>query len=173
MIPVVRLIPILLACGKANGVFSDQTISAIILQLIHCIGAETDLAFLRPLLKCYQHSIKAIGGPVSLSQELNSSFVEVISHRLETISDIRNDRSRRHDLESAGGAMFTTADLEFGQAKAETITLDDMEELLRFLDLQHPLLEGVSNVRGMGHGASDALKDISIEGFVRAPCCDQ
>ena len=133
------------------------------------MGAETNLAFLQPLLKCYEHSIKAIGGPESLSQELNNSFVEVISHQLETISDIRKDRSRRHDLESAGGAMVTAVDLEYGQVQAETLTLDDMEELLRFLDPRHPLLEGISNVRGMRHRASDSLKDISIgnlEGLV-------
>jgi len=157
------LVPKLLACAMENGVFSVQTISTIILQLIHCIGSETNLAFLQPLLKCYQHSIKAIGGPVSLPRELNSSFVEAIRHQINTIADIRSDRSRRHHLEPAGGAMLTTVDLEHMQAEpAETRTLDGVEELLRFLDMQHPLLESVSNVRGMGQRVNDAVTNSSI-----------
>ena len=51
--------------------------------------------------------------------------------------------------------MITTADLEYFFAEPETRMLDGVEELLRFVDPQHPLLESVSNVRGMGQRASE------------------
>jgi len=162
----IELVPKLLSCSKESNTLTAQIISVTFLHLIGTIGSETEPSSLMPLLKCFTKSLKVVGGPTALSQELHNGIIETIKHQLDATADKRRNRSEKPDSERIDQFAFTT--MNFGEIDEdmENFALEDIERLLRYLDPKHPLLATVASVRGMGRrapGVSMAALDDMFE----------
>ncbi|PCH35440.1 ARM repeat-containing protein [Wolfiporia cocos MD-104 SS10] len=139
------VIPILVSCGKSSGTLTDQMVLATFSQLINCINEETDASFLASLFKCFTDSMRPLGGPFSLDEEIRYSAVEAAKAQLERIANKRKARAARPAVEVAD----EREDLMLIE-EMEDFALEDMARLLMEFDRNHPLLMAVSAVRDLG-----------------------
>jgi hypothetical protein len=139
----------LLSCSKESNTLTVQIVSVTFDHLIGCISSETDPSDLMPLLKCFTKSLKMVGGPTALSQDLYNGIMTAIKQQLDAIADKRKNRSQRPDPEQVQHLGFMTMNFEHMNEDMETFALGDIERLLRYLDPKHPLLATVSSVRAM------------------------
>ncbi|KII95405.1 hypothetical protein PLICRDRAFT_86789 [Plicaturopsis crispa FD-325 SS-3] len=144
------LIPMLLSCGKNSSTLTNQMVSATFLQLINCIGAETDSSFLGSLFRCFTDSLRIIGGPPSLSREFHDGIIEATKRQLQSLADRRKARAGRPaaELEEDKEDIALIEEME-------DFTLEDMGKLLTYLSPNHPLLIAVSSVRELGSNTYD------------------
>lgn len=140
----------LLSCGKNSSTLTNQMVSATFLQLINCIGAETDSSFLGSLFRCFTDSLRIIGGPPSLSREFHDGIIEATKRQLQSLADRRKARAGRPaaELEEDKEDIALIEEME-------DFTLEDMGKLLTYLSPNHPLLIAVSSVRELGSNTYD------------------
>ena len=146
-----RLIPMLLACGNTSGTLTPQMVSATFMQLINCIGTESDPSFLASLYKCFTDSLKVMGGPQTLTPGFQNGILEATKRQLQTLADKRKNRSQRpaSELEDDKEDMALLEEIE-------DFALEDMGKCLYYLDAQSPLLVAVTSVKDMGFNQADS-----------------
>ena len=146
-----RLIPMLLACGNTSGTLTPQMVTATFMQLINCIGTETDPSFLASLYKCFTDSLKIMGGPQTLTPEFHNGIMEATKRQLQTLAEKRKNRSQRprSELEDDKEDMALLEEIE-------DFALEDMGKCLYYLDTQSPLLVAVTSVKDMGFNQADS-----------------
>jgi hypothetical protein len=151
-------------------------ISATFLQLNNLIRSETEPTFLIPLLQAFTSSVKILGGPAALPQEARDGLVESFTRQLENIAATRKNRTPIFEVSPAIDfdiSEFDVADLNMVNSNLnnifepsglnplsmdpdeitedmETLTLNEMTQLLSYLDPMHPLLANVTNVQSFG-----------------------
>lgn len=141
----IRLVPILLACGKQSGTLTHQMVSASFSQLVNCITRETDASFLASLYKCFRDALRVIDGPSSLSPEIQTGIIEATKRQLQNIADRRRTRVSRPATELADDKE----DLMLME-EMEDYALEDMAKMLQALNPGHELLVAVGGVRDLG-----------------------
>lgn len=151
-----RLVPILLSCGKASNALTPRMASATIAQIIDSINKETDTSFLASLYKCLADCLRVLGGSQILQGELLSDLIDATKRQLQDFADKRKQRTQRpqDELESD---IEDVALLE----EMEDFALEDMRQLLEYLDANHPLLVAVSSVRDLGYSNYEDNQDES------------
>jgi importin-5 len=179
-IPVVnkhmrRLIPLLLSCGKGSNSITAEMVSATFCQLYNLIGSEKAATVLRMLVESFTDTIKVLGGPAVVPQEVSDGLAESLNKQLENMANIRRNRAPIPDGPPAidfGMPSFDIASLQKFQSKManleapafdlasldtdeveedmETIALEKMAKLLSYLDPVHPLLQKVTVVQEWG-----------------------
>jgi importin-5 len=85
---MLRLVPMLLSCGKASNTLTTQMVSVSFNQLINCISSETD-SFLASLFKYFADSLRIMGGPTALSRDFHNDIIETTKCQLQTLADKR------------------------------------------------------------------------------------
>ena len=141
----------LLACGNTSGTLTPQMVSATFMQLINCIGTESDPSFLASLYKCFTDSLKVMGGPQTLTPGFQNGILEATERQLQTLADKRKNRSQRpaSELEDDKEDMALLEEIE-------DFALEDMGKCLYYLDAQSPLLVAVTSVKDMGFNQADS-----------------
>ena len=91
--PSHRLIPVLIACGKNSGTLTTQMVIVTLLQLINCIGSESDSSFLASLYKCFHDTLLVLGGPTALAPEFRAGVVEATKCQLNALTEKRKARA--------------------------------------------------------------------------------
>ncbi|KAJ6514536.1 armadillo-type protein [Mycena vulgaris] len=153
------LIPMLLASGKNSGTLTNQMVTATFLQLINGISTEHDASFLSSLYKCFNDSLRIIGGPSALSPEFQNGVMEATKQQLQGLADKRRARKARpaSDLEEDKEDIALLEEIE-------DFALEDMTKMLAVFDANHPLLIAVSSVKDLGLNQYDSDEDGNDEG---------
>jgi len=146
----ISLVPMLLSCSAASSTLTAQIVTVTFHELINCIGFETESLFLKKLLKCFIKSLKIVGGPNALSEDLHNGATEAIKYQLDIIADKRKNRSQQSVPEQVDDLIFKTVDFGALDDDMETFAIEDMERFLRYLNPNHPLLVAVASVRALG-----------------------
>ncbi|KAG5641749.1 hypothetical protein DXG03_004294 [Asterophora parasitica] len=146
------LIPMLLAAGKASTTLTNEMVNATFHQLIGCVSTEHDASFLASLYKCFNDSVRVIGGAAALPREFSDGIVEATKHQLQAIADRRKGRANRAANANSEGDKEEMALLE----EIEDFALDDMGAMLAGLDPNHALLVAVSSVKDLGFNTWDS-----------------
>lgn len=149
----------LLACGKSSSTLTNQMVSATFLQLISCIGSESDSSFLASLYKCFTDAMRVVGGPGALSCEYHDGVVEATKRQLQSLADRRRGRAQRpaSDLEDDREDLALLEEME-------DFALEDMAKMLQVFDPNHPLLIAISSVRELGFNQWDSEDEGDSEG---------
>lgn len=119
-------------------------------HLIGCIGSTTVTQDLALVLECFTNSLKVLGGPTVLSQDLYNGTTEAIKHQLDAVADTRKNRTLQPNSEQIQQFGFTVS-FERLDEDMETFVVERMERLLRYLDRNHPLLATAASVRAMSY----------------------
>ncbi|KAJ7185708.1 armadillo-type protein [Mycena filopes] len=145
------LIPMLLASGKNSGTLTNQMVTATFLQIINGISTEHDASFLSSLYKCFNDSLRVIGGPSALSPEFQNGIMEATKRQLQGLADKRRGRKARpaSELEEDREDMALLEEIE-------DFALEDMAKMLGVFDANHPLLVAVSSVKDLGFNQYDS-----------------
>ncbi|KAJ7512803.1 armadillo-type protein [Mycena galericulata] len=153
------LIPMLLASGKNSGTLTNQMVTATFLQIINGINTEHDASFLSSLYKCFNDSLRIIGGPSALSPEFQNGVMEATKRQLHSLADKRRARKSRpaSDLEEDRDDMALLEEIE-------DFALEDMGKMLAIFDANHPLIVAVSSVKDLGFNQYDSDEDRDDEG---------
>ncbi|KAJ7108609.1 armadillo-type protein [Mycena epipterygia] len=153
------LIPMLLASGKNSGTLTNQMVTATFLQMINGISTEHDASFLSSLYKCFNDSLRIIGGPSALSPEFQNGVMEATKRQLQGLADKRRARKARpaSDLEEDKEDIALLEEIE-------DFALEDMTKMLAVFDANHPLLVAVSSVKDLGFNQYDSDEDGNDEG---------
>ncbi|KAJ7634928.1 armadillo-type protein [Roridomyces roridus] len=153
------LIPMLLASGKNSGTLTNQMVTATFLQIINGISTEHDASFLSSLYKCFNDSLRVIGGPITLSAEFQNGVMEATKRQLHSLADKRRARKARpaSDMEEDREDMALLEEIE-------DFALEDMAKMLTIFDPSHPLLVAVSSVKDLGFNQYDSDEDRDDEG---------
>ncbi|KAJ7790566.1 armadillo-type protein [Mycena olivaceomarginata] len=153
------LIPMLLASGKNSGTLTNQMVTATFLQIINGISTEHDASFLSSLYKCFNDSLRIIGGPSALSPEFQNGVIEATKRQLQALADKRRARKARpaSDLEEDREDMALLEEIE-------DFALEDMAKMLTVFEANHPLLVAVSSVKDLGFNQYDSDEDGNDEG---------
>ncbi|KAJ6487827.1 armadillo-type protein [Mycena sanguinolenta] len=148
------LVPMLLASGKNSGTLTNQMVTATFLQIINGISTEHDASFLSSLYKCFNDSLRIIGGPSALSPEFQTGVIEATKRQLQALADRRRARKARPatDLEEDREDMALLEEIE-------DFALEDMAKMLTGFDANHPLLVAVSSVKDLGFNQYDSDED--------------
>ncbi|KAJ7666061.1 armadillo-type protein [Mycena polygramma] len=148
------LIPMLLASGKNSGTLTNQMVTATFLQVINGISTEHDASFLSSLYKCFNDSLRVIGGPSALSPEFQNGVMEATKRQLQSLADKRRSRKARPaaELEEDREDMALLEEIE-------DFALEDMGKMLTVFDANHPLLVAVSSVKDLGFNQYDSDED--------------
>jgi hypothetical protein len=95
----------LIRCGKDSGTLTPPMLSATFLQLITCIGLETDPSFLASLYKCFAETLRIVGGPGAsgLAPELYAGVVEASRRQLQNLAERRKYRAHVRQPSDGGG----------------------------------------------------------------------
>lgn len=131
---VCRLIPEILACGKAANALTTQMISATFHELIDCIAAAPQPTFVEALYRCLTKSLELIGGPVALPKEYHDAVMEVTNRQIQGVQQRRKERAHHRGL----NPMFAEQ-LAFLEEIDDTL-LESVAALLQCFDPNHPLL---------------------------------
>ncbi|TFK64924.1 ARM repeat-containing protein [Pluteus cervinus] len=130
------LIPMPVSCGKMSGMLTNQMVSAMFHQLIHCIKTEHYFSFLASLYKYFTDSLRTLGGVQALPQEFIDLMAEKRKVRAsKSAVDIENEKE---DI----------ANLRWRMTK-----------MLVVLDPNHRLLVAISSVNALGFNQWDAEED--------------
>ncbi|KAG6886929.1 hypothetical protein C0992_001600 [Termitomyces sp. T32_za158] len=150
-----RLVPMLLAAGKASNTLTQQMVAGAFHHLVAAMRTEQDTSFLASLYKCTNDALRVVGGPAVLPREFGDGVVEATKRQLQLIADRRRARAA-----AAGGGVGTGTGtgVEEGVDKeemalmeeVEDFVLDDMGKMLAVLDPAHPLLIAVGSVKDLG-----------------------
>jgi len=145
------LIPMLLASGKNSGTLTNQMVTATFLQIINGISTEHDASFLSSLYKCFNDSLRVIGGPSALSSEFQNGIMEATKRQLQGLADKRRARKARpaSELEEDREDMALLEEIE-------DFALEDMAKMLTVFDANHPLLVAASSVKDLGFNRYDS-----------------
>ncbi|KAK7012698.1 armadillo-type protein [Favolaschia claudopus] len=145
------LVPMLLASGKNSGTLTNNMVTTTFLQLINGISTEHDASFLSSLYKCFNESLRVIGGPPALSPEFTNGIMEATKRQLQTLADKRRARKGRPaaELEEEREDMALLEEIE-------DFALEDMGKMLAGFDANHGLLVAVSSVRELGFNQYDS-----------------
>lgn len=135
----------LIACGKNSGTLTNHMVTASFSQLVNCIGSEGDASFLASLYKCFSDTLRVIGGPSSLTPEIQDGVIEATKRQLQQFADRRKARASR----PASDLADDREDLVLIE-EMEDYALEDMAKVLMAFDSSHPLLIAVSSVRQLG-----------------------
>lgn len=149
----------LLASGKNSGTLTNQMVTATFLQIINGISTEHDASFLSSLYKCFNDSLRIIGGPSALSPEFQNGVIEATKRQLQALADKRRARKARpaSDLEEDREDMALLEEIE-------DFALEDMGKMLIVFEANHPLLVAVSSVKDLGFNQYDSDEDGNDEG---------
>jgi hypothetical protein len=149
----------LLASGKNSGTLTNQMVTATFLQIINGISTEHDASFLSSLYKCFNDSLRIIGGPSALSPEFQNGVIEATKRQLQALADKRRARKARpaSDLEEDREDMALLEEIE-------DFALEDMAKMLTVFEANHPLLVAVSSVKDLGFNQYDSDEDGNDEG---------
>ncbi|TFK45223.1 ARM repeat-containing protein [Heliocybe sulcata] len=139
------LIPMLLACGKNSGTLTHQMVNASFTQLVNCIGSENDASFLASLYRSFTDSLRVIGGPPALPQELQAHAIDATKRQLHVLADRRKGRAAKPSSE-VEDEREDIALLE----EMEDFALEDMEKMLKAFDANHPLVVAISSIKDLG-----------------------
>jgi importin-5 len=150
---MLRLVPMLLSCGKASNTLTTQMVSVSFNQLINCISSETD-SFLASLFKYFADSLRIMGGPTALSRDFHNDIIETTKRQLQTLADKLKTYSQRPPSELADDKEDLTLIKEI-----EDFALEDMAKLLYYMDPKHPLLVPVSSAKYLGFNLEDSDDD--------------
>ncbi|KAJ7061031.1 armadillo-type protein [Mycena amicta] len=154
------LIPMLLASGKSSGTLTNQMVAATFLQLINGITTEHDSSFLSSLYKCFNDSVRVIGGPSALPPEFQNGVIEGTKRQLQALADKRRARKARSNADSVEEDKEELALYE----EIEDFALEDMAKMLSAFDANHPLLVAVSSVKDLGFNQYESDEDGDEEG---------
>ncbi|KAF7319099.1 hypothetical protein HMN09_00246200 [Mycena chlorophos] len=154
------LIPMLLASGKNSGTLTNQMVAATFMQVINGITTEHDTSFLSSLYKCFNDSVRVIGGPAALPAEFQNGIIEATKRQLQSLADKRRARKARSNAETAEEDREELALYE----ELEDFALEDMGKMLTVFDPNHPLLVAVSSVRDLGFNQYETDEDGDEEG---------
>ncbi|KAJ6627915.1 ARM repeat-containing protein [Mycena sp. CBHHK59/15] len=145
--------------GKNSGTLTNQMVTATFLQIINGISTEHDSSFLSSLYKCFNDSLRIIGGPSALSPEFQNGVMEATKRQLQNLADKRRARKARpaSDLEEDREDMALLEEIE-------DFALEDMAKMLGAFDANHPLLVAVSSVKDLGFTQYDSEDDGDDEG---------
>jgi len=148
------LIPMLLASGKNSGTLTNQMVTATFLQIINGVSTEHDASFLSSLYKCFNDSLRIIGGPSALSPEFQNGIMEATKRQLQALADKRRARKARPatELEEDREDMALLEEIE-------DFALEDMAKMLAVFETNHPLLVAVSSVKELGFNQYDSDED--------------
>jgi hypothetical protein len=144
----VRLIPMLLSCGKESGTLTNQMVSATFLQLINSISTERDSTFLASLYKYFSESLRVVGGPEALSPQFHEGIIEATKRQLHSLADKRKARAAKAN-NPAFAAEVDKDEMALVE-EIEDFALEDMGKMLTTFDVNHPLLVAVASVRDLG-----------------------
>ncbi|KAF7325964.1 hypothetical protein MKEN_00447300 [Mycena kentingensis (nom. inval.)] len=158
------LIPMLLASGKNSGTLTNQMVAATFMQLITNIGTEHDPSFLSSLYKCFNDSVRVIGGPAALPPEFQNGVIEATKRQLQVLADRRRARKARSGSGSGAEAVEEDKEELALFEEMEDFALEDMGKMLAAFDGNHPLLVAVSSVRDLGFNQYDEDEDGDEEG---------
>jgi hypothetical protein len=149
----------LLASGKNSATLTNQMVTATFLQIINGISTEHDASFLSSLYKCFNDSLRIIGGPSALSPEFQNGVIEATKRQLQALADKRRARKARpaSDLEEDREDMALLEEIE-------DFALEDMAKMLTVFEANHPLLVAVSSVKDLGFNQYDSDEDGNDEG---------
>ncbi|KAJ7016005.1 armadillo-type protein [Mycena alexandri] len=152
------LIPMLLASGKNSGTLTNQMVTATFLQIINGISTEHDASFLSSLYKCFNDSLRVIGGPSALSSEFQNGIMEATKRQLQGLADKRRARKARpaSELEEDREDMALLEEIE-------DFALEDMAKMLTVFDANHPLLVAASSVKDLGFNRYDSDEEENEE----------
>lgn len=150
-----RLIPMLLACGKSSNTLTNSMVAATFHQLINCINTEHDASFLASLYKCFTDSLHVVGGPSALTPEYQSGIIEATKRQLQLLADRRKGRANRAASEAGENDKEEMALLE----EIEDFALEDMGKMLMVFDRNHALIIAVSSVKDLGFNSWDSDED--------------
>ncbi|KAJ3489813.1 hypothetical protein NLI96_g1842 [Meripilus lineatus] len=139
------LVPMLLACGKNSGTLTNNMVTASFTQLVNCIGIEGDASFLASLFKCFSDSLRVVGGPSTLSREIQDGIMEATKRQLQNFADKRKARASR----PASDLADDKEDLVLIE-EMEEFALEDMAKVLVAFDPNHPLLIAIASVKQLG-----------------------
>jgi hypothetical protein len=147
----------LLASGKNSGTLTNPMVQATFLQIINGISTEHDSSFLSSLYKCFNDSLRVIGGPNALSAvsaDFPNGIMEATKRQLHSLADKRRARKARpaSDLEEDKEDMALFEEIE-------DFALEDMAKMLGSFDANHPLLVAVSSVKDLGFNQYDSEED--------------
>ncbi|CAL1712081.1 unnamed protein product [Somion occarium] len=139
------LVPMLLHCGKLSNTLTHQMVSASFSQLVNCIGIENDVSFLASLYKCFSDSLRVVGGPTALPQEIQDGVIEATKRQLQALADRRKSRANlpANDIRDDKEELMLLEEME-------DFALEDMGKMLHAFDANHPLLVAISSVRELG-----------------------
>lgn len=135
----------LLACGKNSGTLTNNMVTASFTQLVNCIGIEGDASFLASLFKCFSDSLRVVGGPSTLSREIQDGIMEATKRQLQNFADKRKARASR----PASDLADDKEDLVLIE-EMEEFALEDMAKVLVAFDPNHPLLIAIASVKQLG-----------------------
>lgn len=150
----------LLACGKTSSTLTNQMVSASFLQIINGISTEHDSSFLASLYRCFNDSLRVVGGPAALPRDFHDGVIDATKRQLQILADKRRARANRIAHSNNGGeAKVDLEDEREDMALLEEIedfALDDMAKMLAAFDTAHPLLVAVSSVKDLGVSQYDS-----------------
>ena len=113
--------------------------------LVNCIGIEGDASFLASLFKCFSDSLRVVGGPSTLSREIQDGIMEATKRQLQNFADKRKARASR----PASDLADDKEDLVLIE-EMEEFALEDMAKVLVAFDPNHPLLIAIASVKQLG-----------------------
>ena len=140
-----RLIPKLLDIGKSCKLLTDQMVCATFHQLTECIKTELLASFVDSLYQCLKRSILIIGDSSILPRKIHDDISESATRQLKIIADRRNARVGRTASEYGEHIIKRSIILDH----FEGLALQDIEEILKMLDVNHPLLVTLSSVKNL------------------------
>src|SRR5689334_7663161 len=89
-----RVIPVLVACAQANGLVSQEFVSAVFQPIIRGMVTELDSSFLASLFKCFGDCLRNLGREV-LPPDLEHMFLEATKTQLSNLAQKRKSRMDR------------------------------------------------------------------------------
>ena len=140
-----RLIPKLLEIGKSCKLLTDQMVCATFHQLTECIKTERLASFVDSLYQCLKQAILIIGDSSILPRKIRDEISESATRQLEIMADRRNARVGRSVSEYGEQNIKRSILLD----QIEDFALQDMEEILKMLDVHHPLLVTLSSMKDL------------------------
>jgi len=146
----------LLVSGKNSSTLTAEMVSESFSQLIEVIQKETDASFLSSLYRCFGDCVRVVGGPDVLAAEFREGILYCTRSQLQSIADKRKARAMKLSSSQNGDGTGIDGDVDDEVEdmqlleELEDYALDDISKLLKYFNVNHPLLIAVSSVSDLG-----------------------
>lgn len=151
----------MVACAQANGLVSQEFVSAVFQPIIRGLATELDSSFLASLFKCFADCLRNFGGREILPPDLEHMFFEATKNQLSSLAQKRKSRMDRVH----GKDWEEEREDSMLMEEVEGFALDEIHRALEDIDPSHSLLVAVGSVKSMSiHVDDDSEGDGGDEG---------